>query len=267
MLRKLIAVLFFVRVSLSRSLIRLASQILFLVTGLLISSAVMAFSVSGNVEIADVVVTVGGVSANSDASGNYVVNNVPAGNYTIIPSKAGYIFNPDKIIVDITGDITNQNFKAVNIATIVQIITSTLLLDNSYTISGNVGIPDVTVTVGEEVVVSDASGNYKVTGLSSGTYTITPEKYAYDFSPATKTVTVGPDSTNNNFTPTALPTFSISGDVGIVGANVSAAGITVTSDASGNYTIPGRIAGTYTITVTKPEYTFISLKPCSNNWT
>jgi hypothetical protein len=73
----------------------------------------------------------------------------------------------------------------------------------TYSISGNAGTPSATVTAGSQGATSDASGNYTISGLANGTYTVTPGKSGCTFSPASASVTVsGANVTGSNFTAT-----------------------------------------------------------------
>jgi predicted ATPase/subtilisin-like proprotein convertase family protein len=45
-----------------------------------------------------------------------------------------------------------------------------------------------------------ADGTYTISGLAAGTYTVTPAKTGYGFTPANRSVTVGPNATGVNFT-------------------------------------------------------------------
>jgi hypothetical protein len=63
----------------------------------------------GNAEGATV--SAGGYPAITDANGNYVIGNVPAGVYTLTPSKSGYTFTPSQPTIVLTSD-TTQNFTA-----------------------------------------------------------------------------------------------------------------------------------------------------------
>ena len=68
---------------------------------------------------------------------------------------------------------------------------------STYTIAGTItsngsGLSGVTVTLsgsGSDTTTTDADGVYSFTGLSSSTYTITPSKSGYTFTPASKQVT------------------------------------------------------------------------------
>jgi inhibitor of cysteine peptidase len=50
--------------------------------------------------------------ATTDANGNYVLENLPAGPVTITPVAAGHSFNPQRVSVTLTQDITGQDFTA-----------------------------------------------------------------------------------------------------------------------------------------------------------
>lgn len=58
---------------------------------------------------------------------------------------------------------------------------------------------------------TDTAGNYTLTGLSAGSYTITPTLYPLTFvrSGFTNPVSVGPNSTGKNFTSSSLPAITI----------------------------------------------------------
>ncbi len=70
-----------------------------------------------------------------------------------------------------------------------------------FSISGSVGISGVTVTAGGIYTTSRVGGAYTITGLDSGTYTVTPTFSGYTFTPATQSVTIGASNiTGVNFT-------------------------------------------------------------------
>ena len=78
--------------------------------------------------------------------------------------------------------------------------TVTIAGTATYTIAGNAGTTGATVTAGTSTATSDASSNYTISGLVAGTYTVTPSKTGCTFSPASTSVTVGPNATGKNFT-------------------------------------------------------------------
>jgi hypothetical protein len=134
------------------------------------------------------------------------------------------------------------------------------------------GLGQVSLAIaGGGSTTSDGSGNYSFGQLANGSYTITPSRAGYTFSPASQTVTVSGSGAVANFTASAIPTYKIYGTVsagsngaGLAGATVTltavatgaAAGSQVT-DGSGHYSITGLYDGSYLVTVSHPDgYSF-----------
>jgi hypothetical protein len=142
---------------------------------------------------------------------------------------------------------------------------------NTYSISGTISPAangsGATVTLSGAAsgsTTADASGNYTFTGLANGSYTVTPSKTGFTFTPTSAPATVSnANVTSVNFTIAAIPTYSISGTISPAangsGATVTLSGAgsaTTTADASGNYTFTGRANGSYTVTPSKSGFTF-----------
>lgn len=113
-----------------------------------------------------------------------------------------------------------------------------------------------------EMTTTGADGYYTISDLITGTYTITPTALNYAFAPITRTVSVPPDATGQDFVG-ELIAFSISGQVlddmgdplvGVVMATND--GLTATTGLDGNYLFPEVVAGTYTVTAVLEGYTF-----------
>jgi formylglycine-generating enzyme required for sulfatase activity len=85
---------------------------------------------------------------------------------------------------------------------------------STYSISGTVttngtALAEVTVNTTGGSATTDASGNYTISGLANGAYTITAGKTGYTFAPVSRTVTVsGANMPGNNFTATATTSSS-----------------------------------------------------------
>jgi len=173
--------------------------------------AAVTYSISGQVTLtgaglSGVTMALSGASTATtitDANGNYTFTGLDNGSYTITPSRTGFTFSPTSSPRTVSGaDITTVNF----IATPVQAVT--------YSISGKVtsngsGLSGVTMTLSgtsSATAITDASGNYALTGLDNGSYTITPSRTGFTFSPTDNTQTVGgADITAVNFTTSAGP--------------------------------------------------------------
>lgn len=88
--------------------------------------------------------------------------------------------------------------------------------EDSCSVSGRVldsiGDPLANVLVkasGGASAMSDASGVYTLTGLITGTYTIAPALSGYIFEPPTRTVTVPPDATGQDFVASAIKPWTL----------------------------------------------------------
>jgi TolB protein len=91
--------------------------------------------------------------------------------------------------------------------------------EGNYSISGSVRdqhdnpIPDVTTSDGAgHTATTDSNGNYTFSDLPAGTYTLTPRKSGYVFSPASPTVAVPPDQ-RQDFTGTSMAELTLTIDL------------------------------------------------------
>jgi inhibitor of cysteine peptidase len=147
----------------------------------------------------------------------------------------------------------------------------------SHSLSGAVSgdtLSGVTITVTGTATASattDSSGNYSVTGVYDGSYTMTPSKTGYTFTPTSLAVTMsGANVTGKNFVAaTGASTYIISGTVsGAVLSGVkitlSGAGSTTTTNASGNYSFSGIVNGRYTVTPSMTGFTFSPANSAAN---
>jgi len=143
-------------------------------------------------------------------------------------------------------------------------------ITNSYDISGQVtangaGLSGVTVSTAGGTATTDSSGNYIISGLANGTYTVSASKTGYTMS-ADQSVTISnANVTGKNFTATAIPsTYSISGRVTMNGVALPGVAMALTgsgstntnTDSSGNYNFPGLQNGTYFVTPSLTGYAF-----------
>jgi hypothetical protein len=157
------------------------------------------YGISGVVSgISDVSVMLSGASSNTsstDSGGNFGFAKLVPGNYTVSPSKTGYVFSPASLAETVTSaSLTDVNFAA------------TASTAATYTISGTVSgsvAAGVTITLNGTNVgsaVTDLSGNYTFVGLVSGTYTVSASLGGHSFT-GPLIVSLGTvDSASNNFT-------------------------------------------------------------------
>ncbi|MGC8724918.1 MAG: carboxypeptidase regulatory-like domain-containing protein, partial [Acidobacteriota bacterium] len=82
--------------------------------------------------------------------------------------------------------------------------TATYSISGTVTLSTGGGLSGVTVTAGSASATTSSTGAYTISGLANGTYTVTPGKSGYTFSPASTSVTIsGDNKTGIDFTGTA----------------------------------------------------------------
>lgn len=227
--------------------------------------AATTYSISGTVSGATtsgVKITLSGANTGSvftGAGGTYTISGLVPGSYTVTPSLSGFTFAPtSKAVTIAAANSTANDFAATAIPV-------------PHSISGKVSgdtLSGVTITVtgtATTTATTDSSGNYSVTGLFDGDYTLTPSKTGYTFNPSGSAVTMsGANVTGKNFTATAnpAPTYTISGAVSgdvLSGVTITLSGAgsaTTTTNASGNYTFSGRVDGNYTVMPSLTGYTF-----------
>lgn len=225
------------------------------VTGIDFAATLNTYSISGTVRtngagLAGVTVSVGAKSTTTDSLGQYTLSGLAGGSYTVTPLATGYTFTPASVSVSLSSNLTGVDFIAAG---------TTYRIAGKVTTPGGSGVAGITLDVGGTPVTTDASGNYSLTGLEAGSYTVQPTSTGYQFSPTSRTVTVGPDRTDANFT--AAPRLEIRGQVtldgvGLEGITVSAGTRSATTDSSGEYTLSNVPAGTYTLTASGGGYTF-----------
>ena len=203
-----------------------------------------AFSMSGRVTVggtalsnATIVLRTDGVEVarrTTSTIGAYSFDGFPTNTYVITPEVAGYQFTPASRTVALTGSTNNLDFTSSGV----------------FSIGGQVtkdGLPlaNVTVRAGGAVSVTSANGNYALTNLAPGTYTITADEPRYSFQPPSITTSVGPDRAGMNFH--ALEVYTVNGEVRegsllLAGARVSANGVTNFTASNGRYTL-ARVPG------------------------
>jgi Domain of unknown function (DUF1929)/Carboxypeptidase regulatory-like domain len=197
-------------------------------------------------------VSAAGLSTSSGGDGSYALNNLPAGQTTILASLTGY--QPGSASVSVVAAATTA-------APTITLISATGAI--SGTVKNSAGSPIVGASVGYGggTTTTDSNGNYTLTGIPVGTVQLVAS--AQGFQSATQSVTVvgGKTSTANfalaaavtNGTVTGKITSASSGAI-VTGATVSWTGGSTTSNTSGIYTLTNVPAGTQNITAVKTGY-------------
>ncbi|PYR93364.1 MAG: hypothetical protein DMF84_10265 [Acidobacteria bacterium] len=223
------------------------------------ASAVADFSavpvvISGTITPASIgsgaTVTLSGAASavvTADASGAYSFSGITDGSYTVTAAKSGFTFTPASRAVTVAGSsVTAADFSGQPVPT----------FSVSGTIAGGGGTTINLTGAAAASTTADAAGNYTISGLANGSYTLTPVKSGFTFSPANQAVTIASANVSGvNFTAQAVVITGTITPASIgAGATVTlsgAANAVVTADASGNYTFSGIASGSYTVTPAK----------------
>lgn len=168
------------------------------------TTAAGTYSVSGTITsggtgLAGVTVTLSGsgsTTATTDSSGNYTFSGAQNGSYAITPTLTGYTFAPAALAFTVSSaDLIGKDF------------TASVIPAATYSISGTISgtLAGVTVSTSGGSATSDVSGNYTISGLANGNYTLTPSKSGYTFTQATLSATINSANVNGkNFTATVI---------------------------------------------------------------
>jgi len=206
--------------------------------------------------------------------GTYQFTDLPADTYRIAPLFPPFTFTPpDASVVVSSSDVSGQDFT---------LVAGAYSISGTITVTGGGSAQGFLVTAGIRSDTTNAAGQYMISGLADGTYTVTPSAPAgqyYDFTPADYTVTVsGASVTNRDFT--ADPkAFTISGTAthyqGALLANIAISAVQVgnpaatssaTTAADGTYTLTNVSAGDWEVTASDPTATYV-LVPSSQTVT
>ncbi|MEA2633982.1 MAG: large repetitive protein [Chloroflexota bacterium] len=217
--------------------------------------------------IAGATVSYGGGSTTTDGSGSYTLANVAEGSYTVTASATGYAGQSRTVTVG-PGATATQNFALTppNGA-----ITGTVTNATTGTpISG------ATVAYSGGSTTTNGSGQYTLSSVSPGTYSVTASASGY--SSMTQSVTVGSGQTATaNFGLRLAPLFGDGFESGNLSSWTSSAGLTVQSATvhSGTYAAEGSTVNgtTYAIKHMSSTYsdlyyrTYVDLKSQTTGFT
>ena len=204
----------------------------------------------------------GTFSATTDSAGNYRIDGIEPGNYTLAAYRTGFLratSNPG-VVFTVEGDAVQQ-------ASLTLVPSAPGSLTGLVTDTSNTPVPgaSVTFTSADGQIYStttDAKGNYSLPNVQPGTYTGTAAKTGFGTGTQTGIVVASNASVTVNFTLTPGPG-SVTGRVVDTSGNpIPSATVffssgspativtTATTDATGTYTIASIAAGTYNVTAT-----------------
>jgi subtilisin family serine protease len=231
------------------------------VANLSLSQIILPGSITGSVTdakdgspIVGAAVTDGTRAVLTDATGKYTINDVPAGSYQVVASKAGY--QSSSLTVTVLAGAT-----AVANLSLNQIILPGSITGSVTDAKDGSPIVGATVSDGIRTVLTDATGKYTINDVPAGSYQIVASKEGYQSSSLTVTVLAGATAVANLSLSQIMVPGSITGSVTdakdgspIVGATVSDGARTALTDATGKYTINDVPAGSYQVVASKAGY-------------
>jgi thermitase len=126
----------------------------------------------------------------TDAAGQYIIDDVPPGTYQVTASKSGYHSSSLSVTV------SEGNTAVANLPLVRIIIPGSIT--GSVT-DANDGLPIVGATVsdGARTSLTDASGQYIIAGVPQGSYTVTASAAGYSHSSQAVLVVAGQAATAN----------------------------------------------------------------------
>ena len=128
------------------------------------------------------------------ANGEYSFDVKEPWSGTVTPSKSSYIFAPvSRTYTNVTTDQASQNYTATPL----------------YSISGNVGIADVTLSYmysTPKTVTSQSNGSYSLSVPSGWVGAVTPAHPCFTFSPVNRNYSnLGASQASQDYVPTLIP--------------------------------------------------------------
>jgi hypothetical protein len=161
-------------------------------------------------------------STTTDGSGAFTFSALANGTYTVTPSKTGTVFTPASRSVTVNGaGVSGADFTAQSAPTYR--ITGTL----SPAASGS-GATVVLSGAAGGTATADSYGSFAFTGLPNGSYTVTPAKSGFAFTPSAQAVTLNGADATADFTAQAAAGIAIDATVSFAR---SSAGTTIASGA------------------------------------
>ncbi len=156
-----------------------------------------------------------GTTTATDA-GSYSFSGLVPGSYLVTPVNPGYAFTPSSRTVQLsTANATGIDFTAALTHSISGTITP-----------ASQGAGTLLTIGGGQTATADGTGNYRFDGLADGSYTVTPSKLGFAFTPTSRAVSLsGGNVTGVTFTVAAGPTVVFFDD--FLGATVDTTAWTV----------------------------------------
>jgi hypothetical protein len=194
----------------------------------------------------------GRIQVTADSSGNYTVSMNPGpynGTFTVTASNAGYVSSSVTLTIPNGATIT-ENLALAALGSLTGFVGDASQLPTSP-------VAGARITVGQQIVVTDASGRYTLTGLTPGANDVKLTASGFDSEEITVTVVSGVTTIQNfilvesSATMTGTVTDSDAGNP-LPNATIRVGGLTTKAARDGTYKITGIPAGSQQVTVSAP---------------
>ncbi len=190
----------------------------------------------------------------TNSLGTYVFSDIPDGSYTLTPTFTNYRFAPISTSVAVSGtDVAGVNFSDVGDFEISGKVSGQAIQGVSIVLTGSTNT----------VTSTDANGNFRFSGLDSGSYSVALGLSGYVFVPASRGILISNTSvTSLVFASIANsgPFYTISGTVsgatssGVIVSVVGPTCASTVTDTNGKYDLGGLPSGTYIVRAWKDCY-------------
>jgi hypothetical protein len=187
-------------------------------------------------------VSYSGGSVTTDAVGRYTLANVPEGTIAVTTSATGFTSQSQNVTVGPGASVTRNVALTPNPATFTGTVTDAATKQ---------AIAGASLTYSGGSATTNGQGQFTLTGVTEGVYTLTASAAGY--ASQSQTVTASPGATTTqNFSLLASPG-TISGTVSDAATNGPISGATVTYSGGGGATT--NASGQYTLTNVAPGAT------------
>lgn len=196
-------------------------------------------------------------AATTGPNGNYLIQNVPSGSYTVTAGKTGYQSASVSVSVSPGTGASADIVISYNYTT--GTITGTIVEDSSgATVSG----VNITTSPATNAATTDQSGSFTLSNVTPGSYKVEASKYGYRFTTADVMVNAGRITTVNiTLSKSNLGVLQGRVESWLTGQNLAGITIstdpvtkTVVTDQNGEFEIDGVSPGVYKVITLSSQY-------------